>query len=109
MIKGKMEQQLSVLKELDELITRSDTDGKTGTATAEDIEHLRKYVSDMRRACNTAIALETAGQDEKKSAKRKAKTKAKEAEAAEREPEKSAEEVNPENAEAEDDDLGFLD
>ena len=100
MIKGKMEQQLSVLKELDERITRSDT---------EDIEHLRKYVSDMRRACNTAIALETAGQDEKKSAKRKAKTKAKEAEAAEREPEKSAEEVNPENAEAEDDDLGFLD
>lgn len=107
MIKGKMEQQLSVLKELDTLLVRANTEDQAEAATAEDIEHLRKYVADMRRACNTAIALETAGQDKKKPAKRKAKTK--EAEPAEKKPEKPAEEVNPENAEAEDADLDFLD
>lgn len=108
MIKGKMEQQLSVLKELDALLVRANTEDPAEAATAEDIEHLRKYVADMRRACNTAIALETVGKkEEKKPAKRKAK--AKEAEPTEKKPEKPAEEVNPENAEAEDDDLGFLD
>ena len=35
MIKSQMEQQLSVLKELDDLIARSDEEGNTGTASAE--------------------------------------------------------------------------
>ena len=60
MIKQQMDQQLKVLKELDDLIARSDAEGKTGTASAEDVDHLRTYASDMRRACNAAIALETA-------------------------------------------------
>lgn len=118
MIKGKMEQQLSVLKELDELITRSDTDGKTGTATAEDIEHLRKYISDMRRACDTAIAIEAALKKpaksepvkdtaEEKPAKRK--TRAKKAAEPAPVPEPDITEAAAESTEPEDDDLGFLD
>ena len=45
MIKSQMDRQLGVLKELDELITRSDAEGQTGTASAEDVDHLRGYVS----------------------------------------------------------------
>ena len=41
MIKSQMEQQLRVLKELDDLIARSDAEGQTGTASAEDVDHLR--------------------------------------------------------------------
>lgn len=116
MIKSKMEQQLSVLKELDELITRSDTDGKTGTATAEDIEHLRKYISDMQRACNTAIAIEAAlkkpaktepvkeDTDKEKPAKRKTRAKKAEKPA----PEPDITEAAAESTEPEDDDLSFL-
>ena len=113
MIKSQMDRQLGVLKELDDLITRSDAEGQTGTASAEDVDHLRGYVADMRRACNVAIALETALMptreekkeepvaEEKKPAKRKSRAKKVEP-AAETPP-------APETAEAEDDDLSFLD
>lgn len=114
MVNSQMEQQLKVLKELDDLITRADAEGQTSTASAEDIDHLRKYVADMRRACNTAIALKTAltppkeeiKEDvpaaEAKPAKRKSRVKKA----------KSKEETTngmPENAETDDLDLGFLD
>ena len=113
MVKSQMDRQLGVLKELDDLITRSDAEGQTGTASAEDVDHLRGYVADMRRACNVAIALETAltppkeekkaepAAEEKKPAKRKSRAKKVEA-LAETPP-------TPETAEAEDDDLSFLD
>jgi hypothetical protein len=116
MIKSQMEQQLRVLKELDDLIARSDAEGKTGTASAEDVDHLRTYVADMRRACNAAIAIETAltpPKEEKKAepaaeekpAKRKSRAK-------KTEPKTEALLVDvpmSETAEAEDDDLSFLD
>lgn len=117
MIKPQMDQQLKVLKELDDLIARSDAEGKTGTASAEDVEHLRAYTSDMRRACSAAIALETAltppkvekkaepTAEEKKPAKRK--PRAKKAEPVVETP--PADAPAPETAEAEDDDLSFLD
>nr|DAY40111.1 MAG TPA: hypothetical protein [Caudoviricetes sp.] len=118
MIKPQMNQQLKVLKELDDLIARSDAEGKTGTASAEDVDHLRTYVADMRRACNAAIALETAltqpkaekkeeepVAEEKKPAKRKSRAK-KDEPKAETPP---ADAPAPETAEAEDDDLSFLD
>ena len=117
MIKPQMNQQLKVLKELDDLIARSDAEGKTGTASAEDVDHLRAYASDMRRACNAAIALETAltqpkaekkeepAAEEKKPAKRKSRAKKMEP-VAEPPP---ADMPAPETAEAEDDDLSFLD
>ena len=121
MIKPQMNQQLRVLKELDDLIARSDAEGKTGTASAEDVDHLRTYTSDMRRACNAAIALETAltqpkaenkeekkeepAAEEKKPAKRK--SRAKKAEPVVEAP--PADAPAPETAEAEDDDLSFLD
>ena len=117
MIKSQMEQQLRVLKELDDLIARSDAEGKTGTASAEDVDHLRAYTSDMRRACSTAISLETAltppkeekkaepTAEEKKPAKRK--PRAKKAEPVVETP--PADAPAPETAEAEDDDLSFLD
>lgn len=117
MIKPQMDQQLKILKELDDLIARSDAEGKTGTASAEDVEHLRAYASDMRRACNTAIALETAltqpktekkeepTAEEKKPAKRK--SRAKKAEPKAETPPVDA--PAPKTAEAEDDDLSFLD
>lgn len=113
MIKSQMEQQLRVLKELDNLIVRSDAEGSTGTASAEDVDHLRAYTADMRRACNVAIALETAltplkeekkaepVAEEKKPAKRKSRAKKVEP-AAETPP-------APKTAEAEDVDLSFLD
>lgn len=119
MVKSQMEQQLRVLKELDDLIARSDAEGKTGTASAEDVDHLRTYTADMRRACNAAIALETALTPPK--AKKKEETAA---QAAEEKPAKrksrakkdepkaetpSADAPAPETAEAEDDDLSFLD
>lgn len=112
MIKSKMEQQLGVLKELDELITRSDTDGKTGTATAEDIEHLRKYISDMRRACDTAIAIEAAlaaNQKEKAEAEAPAEEKPTKRKTRTKKTEPAPEAPKEEPAEPEDDDLGFLD
>ena len=116
MIKSQMDRQLGVLKELDELIARSDAEGQTGTASAEDVDHLRGYVADMRRACNVAIALETAltpPKEEKKAepaaeekpAKRKSRAK-------KAEPKTEALPADvpmPETAEAEDDDLSFLD
>lgn len=117
MIKSQMEQQLRVLKELDDLIARSDVEGKTSTASVEDVDHLRAYVADMRRACNVAIALETAltppkeekkaepAAEEKKPAKRK--SRAKKAEPVVETP--PADAPTPETAEAEDDDLSFLD
>lgn len=123
MIKPQMNQQLKVLKELDDLIARSDAEGKTGTASAEDVDHLRTYASDMRRACNAAIALETAlaqpkaeKKEEKKEepaaqtaeakpAKRKSRAK-KDEPKAETPP---ADAPAPETTEAEDDDLSFLD
>ena len=116
MIKSQMEQQLRLLKELDDLIVRSDAEGSTGTASAEDVDHLRAYTADMRRACNVAIALETAltpPKEEKKAeqaveekpAKRKSRAKKVEP-AAETPP---ADTPIPERAEAEDDDLSFLD
>jgi hypothetical protein len=113
MIKSQMEQQLRVLKELDDLIARSDAEVQTGTASAEDVDHLRAYVADMRRACNAAIALETAltppkeekkaepAAEEKKPAKRKSRAKK-----AEPKPETPP---APETAETEADDLSFLD
>ena len=116
MIKSQMDRQLGVLKELDELIARSDAEGQTGTASAEDVDHLRGYVADMRRACNVAIALETAltpPKEEKKAeqaveekpAKRKSRAK-------KAEPKTEAlpsDAPMPETTEAEDDDLSFLD
>jgi hypothetical protein len=116
MIKPQMNQQLKVLKELDDLIARSDAEGKTGTASAEDVDHLRAYASDMRRACNAAIALETAltppkaekkaePAAEEKPTKRKSRAK-KDEPKAETPP---ADAPAPETAEAEDDDLSFLD
>lgn len=116
MIKSQMEQQLRVLKELDDLIARSDAEGQTGTASAEDVDHLRGYVADMRRACNVAIALETAltppkaekkaePAAEEKPAKRK--SRAKRVEPVAKTP--PAEAPVSETAEAEDDDLSFLD
>lgn len=121
MIKQQMEQQLRVLKELDDLIARSDAEGKTGTASAKDVDHLRTYASDMRRACSAAIALETAltppkeekkeekkeepTAEEKKPAKKKSRAKKMEP-VAETPP---ADMPVPETAEAEDDDLSFLD
>lgn len=113
MIKSQMERQLSVLKELDDLIARSDVEAQTGTASAEDVDHLRGYVADMRRACNAAIALETAltppkeekkaepAAEEKKPAKRKSRAKK-----AEPKPETPP---APETPETEADDLSFLD
>ena len=116
MIKGKMEQQLSVLKELDELLARTDIEGQTGTATVEDVDHLRKYVGDMQRACTTAIALEAALKKpakpettkeaaEEKPAKRKTRAKKAEKPA----PEPDITEAAAESTEPEDDDLSFLD
>lgn len=117
MIKSQMEQQLRVLKELDDLIARSGAEGKTGTASAEDVDHLRAYASDMRRACSVAIALETAltpskeekkaepTAEEKKPAKRR--SRAKKAEPVVEAP--PADVPAPETAEAEDNDLSFLD
>lgn len=117
MIKPQMDQQLKILKELDDLIARSDAEGKTGTASTEDVDHLRAYASDMRRACSAAIALETAltqpktekkeepAAEEKKPAKRKSRAKKAEPKA-ETPP---ADAPAPETAEAEDDDLSFLD
>ena len=117
MIKSQMEQQLRLLKELDDLIVRSDAEGSTGTASAEDVDHLRGYVADMRRACTVAIALETAltppkeekkaepAAEEKKTAKRKSRAKKVEP-AADTPP---ADTPIPERTEAEDDDLSFLD
>ena len=117
MIKSQMEQQLRVLTELDGLIARSDAEGKTGTASAEDVDHLRAYASDMRRACNAAIALETALTPPKK--EKKAEPTAEEKKPAKRKPRaKKAEPVvetppadapASETAEADDDDLSFLD
>lgn len=117
MIKSQMEQQLRILKELDDLIARSDAEVQTGTASAEDVDHLRTYVADMRRACNAAIALETAltppkaekkaepTAEEKKPAKRKSRAKKVEP-VAETLP---ADVPAPGTAETEDDDLSFLD
>ena len=117
MIKSQMDRQLGVLKELDDLLTRSDAERQTGTASAEDVDHLRSYVADMRRACNVAIALETAltppkeekkaepVAEEKKPAKRKSRAK-------KAEPKTEAHPADvpvPETTEAEDDDLSFLD
>lgn len=117
MIKSQMERQLGVLKDLDDLIARSNAEGQTGTASAEEVDHLRSYVTDMRRACNVAIALETAltppkeekkaepVAEEKKPAKRKSRAK-------KVEPKTEALPADvpvPETAEAEDDDLSFLD
>ena len=117
MIKSQMEQQLRVLTELDGLIARSDAEGKTGTASAEDVDHLRGYVADMRRACNAAIALETALTPPKE--EKKAEPTAEEKRPAKRKPRaKKAEPVvetppadapASETAEADDDDLSFLD
>lgn len=116
MIKSQMEQQLRVLKELDDLIARSDAEGQTGTASAEDVDHLRGYVADMRRACNVAIALETALTPPKK--EKKAEPAAEEKPAKRKSHAKKAKPVAetppteapvPETAEAEDDDLSFLD
>lgn len=119
MIRSQMEQQLRVLKELDDLIARSDEEGNTGTASAEDVDHLRAYVADMRRACNAAIALETAltpPKEEKKAepaaeakpAKRKSRAKKAEPKP-EITPEETAPQETPESAETEDLDLSFLD
>lgn len=123
MIKPQMNQQLKVLKELDDLITRSDAEGKTGTASTEDVDHLRAYTSDMRRACNAAIALETA-LTQPKAEKKEEKKEEPAAQAAEEKPAKRksrakkdepkaetppADMLAPETAEAEDDDLSFLD
>lgn len=117
MIKQQMERQLQVLKELDELLTRADIEGQTGTATAEDVDHLRKYTSDMQRACNTAIAIEAAlkkpaktepakeDADKEKPAKRKTRAKKAEKPA----PEPDITEAAAESTEPEDDDLSFLD
>ena len=119
MIKPQMNQQLKVLKELDDLIARSAAEGKTGTASAEDVDPLRAYTSDMRRACSAAIALETglpqpltekkeepaAQAAEEKPAKRK--SRAKKAEPKTETP--PADAPAPETVEAEDDDLSFLD
>lgn len=116
MIKPQMNQQLKVLKELDDLIARSDAEGKTGTASTEDVDHLRAYTSDMRRACNAAIALETALTPPK--AEKKAEPAAEEKPAKRKSRAKKAEPKTealpadvpmPETAEAEDDDLSFLD
>ena len=118
MIKSQMDRQLGVLKELDDLITRSDAEGQTGTASAEDVDHLRGYVADMRRACNTGIALEAALKNlakpkttkeaaEEKPAKRK--TRAKKAAEPAPVPEPDITEAAAESMEPEDDDLSFLD
>lgn len=118
MIKQQMERQLTVLRDLDGLLTRADAEGQTGTATAEDVEHLRKYVGDMQRACNTAIALEAALKKpaksepvkdaaEEKPAKRK--TRAKKAAEPAPVPEPDITEAAAESTEPEDDDLSFLD
>lgn len=105
------------MKELDDLIARSDAEGKTGTASAEDVDHLRGYVADMRRACNIAIALETALTPPKE--EKKAEPTAEEKRPAKRKPRaKKAEPVvetppadapASETAEVDDDDLSFLD
>ena len=116
MIKQQMERQLTVLRDLDGLLTRADAEGQTGTATAEDVEHLRKYVGDMQRACTTAIALEAALKKpakpettkeaaEEKPAKRKTRAKKAEKPA----PEPDITEAAAESTEPEDDDLSFLD
>ena len=112
MIKQQMERQLTVLKDLDGLLTRAATEGQTGTATAEDVEHLRRYVDDMRRACDTAIALETALK--KAEAPTKRKTRAKKADTPAPEPDKADKTAAPAPepeapAEPEDNDLSFLD
>ena len=120
MIKLQMEQQLKVLKELDDLIIRVDAEGQTGTASAEDVDHLRRYVADMRRACNTAITLKTALIPPKKEKKEdapateakpaKRKSRVKKAESKKETP--TVQETTngmPENAETDDLDLGFLD
>ena len=116
MIKSQMDRQLGVLKELDDLLTRSDAEGQTGTASAEDVDHLRAYVADMRRACNAAIALETALTPPK--AEKKAESTAEEKPAKRKSRAKKAEPKTealpadvpmPETTEAEDDDLSFLD
>lgn len=118
MIKQQMERQLTVLRDLDGLLTRADAEGQTGTATVEDVDHLRKYISDMQRACNTAIALEAALKKpaksepvkdaaEEKPAKRK--TRAKKAAEPAPVPEPDITEAAAESTEPEDDDLSFLD
>lgn len=119
MIKQQMERQLTVLRDLDGLLTRAAAEGQTGTATAEDVDHLRKYTSDMQRACTTAIALEAAlkkpakpettkeDADKEKPAKRK--TRAKKAAEPAPVPEPDITEAAAESTEPEDDDLSFLD
>ncbi len=116
MIKSQMEQQLRLLKELDDLIVRSDAEGQTGTASAEDVDHLRTYVADMRRACNVAIALEAAltpPKEEKKAEpateEKPAKRKSRAKKAEPKTEALPADVLVPEATEAEDDDLSFLD
>ncbi len=116
MIKSQMEQQLRVLKELDDLIARSDAEGQTGTASAEDVDHLRSYVADMRRACNVAIALEAALTPPKKEKKaepaaeeKPAKRKSRAKKAEPKTEALLADDPMPETTEAEDNDLSFLD
>ena len=118
MVKSQMEQQLEVLKELDDLIARADAEGQTGTASTEDVDHLRGYVVDMRRACNTAIALKTVltpPKEEKKAEPaaetkpEKRKSRAKKAKAKPKTEIPPTTVSVPESTKAEDDDLSFLD
>lgn len=61
MIKNQMEQQLKVLEELSGLVDKAEVDGSVDSidsVTKEDVQHLRDYITDMQRACKTAIAIE---------------------------------------------------
>ena len=111
MIKHQMNSQLGVLKELQNLIDKADAAEATGDVSAEDIDHLRGYVEDMRRACKVAIALEEMLSP--KQEKAAAKSEEKSAPKKKSRPKKKAEETPapaPAPAPADEDDaLDFLD
>lgn len=58
MIKNQMEQQLKILEELSGLVDKAETEGGVDSVPQEDVQHLRGYITDMQRACKTAIAIE---------------------------------------------------
>lgn len=103
MIKNQMERQLDVLKELKELVDKADAAETTGDVSAEDIDHLRGYVEDMRRACNVAIALEETLSPKPEKAETKPAPKKKSR------PKKKVEETPAPASANEDDALDFLD
>lgn len=52
-----MSQQINMLKKLDSVINYCEKNGLVDAITPEEMQQLKKYVSDMQCACNTATKL----------------------------------------------------